>query len=388
MSKSRPSKVRQPIDSSDFWKVLDSIAPFDLAAAWDNVGLIAGGDGWPVRRVLLAIDLTDAVAREALRKRVDAVVAYHPPIFKGIQKISFVSEAPTTMLAELLAARISIFAVHTAWDAAVGGTNDALLDLFEMQNRGPVQPIITKDRRYKLVVFVPSEHLDRLRRALAKSGAGSIGAYDECSFAGPGRGTFRGDETTHPAVGERGRLESVEEQRLEMILPASSVRLVIQALFANHPYEEPAYDLIPLHEVAQRGAGGMGRVGGLKKPATGLELVKRLRGHVDLSVATVAGDLRQEFWGVLAAAGSFEADLLQWPKVLVLTGEMRHHDQLKQVRTGTAGTGIICLGHDRSERPGLRRLRERLARALPGVRFELAQADVSPTGPLPGRRGN
>ena len=65
-----------------------------------------------MNRVLLAIDLTDAVAREAIARRVSALVLYHPPIFKGIRRISARAEAPTTLLPELLAARVAIFALR------------------------------------------------------------------------------------------------------------------------------------------------------------------------------------------------------------------------------------------------------------------------------------
>src|SRR5437870_1585878 len=112
----------------DVLAAVNEIAPPGLAAAWDNVGLLAGQLEWPGQRALLAIDLTDAVAREALRSRTDVLVVYHPPIFRGVRRISQQAESPTGMLPELLAARTSILAMHTALDAAGGGTNDVLLD--------------------------------------------------------------------------------------------------------------------------------------------------------------------------------------------------------------------------------------------------------------------
>ncbi len=96
---------------------------------------------------------------------------------------------------------------------------------------------------YKVVVFVPAGSLDAVREAMASAGAGVIGNYSRCSFASPGRGTFKGEDGARPAVGEAGRLETVEEWRLEMVCPGERLPAVVAALKRAHPYEEPAYDV-------------------------------------------------------------------------------------------------------------------------------------------------
>jgi hypothetical protein len=105
-----------------------------------------------------------------------------------------------------------------------------------------------KAKRYKVVVFVPWESLDVVRAAMARAGAGAIGAYDRCSFASKGRGTFRGGEGASPAVGRVGRLEEVPEWRLEMVARGDVVEAVVAAMKAAHPYEEVAYDVYRLEE--------------------------------------------------------------------------------------------------------------------------------------------
>ena len=104
------------------------------------------------------------------------------------------------------------------------------------------------DQRYKVVVFVPWTALDVVRAAMARAGAGVIGAYDWCSFAVKGRGTFRGSETSSPVVGQAGRLEEVPEWRLEMVAGAGVVKAVVAAMKAAHPYEEVAYDVYRLED--------------------------------------------------------------------------------------------------------------------------------------------
>ncbi len=105
-----------------------------------------------------------------------------------------------------------------------------------------------KAKRYKIVVFVPWEALDAVRAAMARAGAGVIGAYDWCSFAVKGRGSFRGGEGASPAVGKAGRLEEVPDWRLEMVAAGEVVEAVVAAMKAAHPYEEVAYDVYRLED--------------------------------------------------------------------------------------------------------------------------------------------
>ena len=363
----------------DAYAALDAIAPFAGAEEWDNVGLLAGRPEWPARRILVALDLTDAVAREAMRREVDALVTYHPPIFKGILAITPRATGPTTLLPDLLAARIAILSTHTAFDAAVGGPNDLLLDLLAPVSRRPLEAAVEEDREYKLVVFVPPAEADELRLALSAAGAGVIGHYAECSFALAGRGSFRGDETTSPAVGRKQVLETVDEVRLEMIVPRRRGDGVVRALHAAHSYEEPAFDLYPLHKLGGRGATGVGRVGRLEKPRSGTTLLRTLSGSVDLSIATCVGNLKRPFDSVTAAAGAFGVRRFTDPDSLVLTGEFKHHDALDLLRRGVTA---VCLGHYASERLALGALRKRLATRLKGVSVAIARSDRAPFQPV------
>lgn len=369
----------QPVTVGDVCASLDAWAPFALAAEWDNVGLLAGRPEWPVRHVLLTIDLTDVVAQEALRRRTNLVVAYHPPLFKPIRNVTPATPGPTGLLPDLLAARVAIAALHTALDVAVGGTNDVLLDAFDVVERRPLEPIVNETGLYKLVVFVPHAEVDRLRQALAAAGAGGIGHYSECSFELVGRGTFRGDESTCPTVGQRGVLEHADETRLEMVVPRARLADVVRALYAAHSYEEPAFDLYPVHELAGRAAVGLGRVGVLRRPTRGTTLTAQLARRVDMSGATVVGKLAQGFRTVTAAAGAFGIDHFRDPASLVVTGEFKHHDALELQRRGVT---VIHLGHHASERPVLGVVAAFLRSRVRGVKVEVARADRGPFSPV------
>ena len=99
----------------------------------------------------------------------------------------------------------------------------------------------------KLVVFVPVKHLEPVRAAICAAGAGQIGPrYDNCTFYTAGTGTFRPLKEAKPFIGKPGKVARVKEARLETIVTAAKLKKVIAALKKAHPYEEPAYDLLPL----------------------------------------------------------------------------------------------------------------------------------------------
>jgi hypothetical protein len=105
-------------------------------------------------------------------------------------------------------------------------------------------------KNFKLVVFVPVAHGDRVREAMGEAGAGVIGNYAHCSFTVRGIGRFRPELGANPAIGEVGRLEAVEEERIETVCSAASLKAVLAAIRAAHPYEAPAIDVYPLEETA------------------------------------------------------------------------------------------------------------------------------------------
>ena len=101
----------------------------------------------------------------------------------------------------------------------------------------------------KLVVFVPISHADIVRQTLGEVGAGKIGNYDFCSFSSRGFGRFKGNESSNPAIGEAGKCEIVEEDRVEVVLPRLILKEAVAAIKKVHPYEEVAFDIYPLEDL-------------------------------------------------------------------------------------------------------------------------------------------
>jgi dinuclear metal center YbgI/SA1388 family protein len=358
---------------------MEAIAPTWAAAEWDNVGLLVGDANWAVRRVLVTIDLTAAVLAEAKRSRCQAIVSYHPPIFRAIKRIITSSTSQEGIAALALTERIAIYSPHTALDAAAGGTNDTLADLCDVTDARPFQVSTPPGEAFKLVVFVPRANVETVADAMFAAGAGRIGEYEKCSYRVEGYGTFLGGESTQPAVGKKGRLERVAEIRLEVVVPGKALNRVIAAMYGAHPYEEPAFDVYPVRKTS-KGSVGQGRMGSLKKSITLGALARRLESKTGASCVQLVGNRTAKVRRAFICAGAagrlpLEADEPCGRGDVVITGEIRHHDALQYERAGAAA---IALGHWASERPVLMPLSRTLKKHLPRVSFVISRADCDP----------
>ncbi len=362
---------------SEFVDVLDRIAPLRYAEAWDNVGLLAGDPSQPVTSAMLCIDYTPEVASEARNLNCDCIIAYHPPIFDAIKRLT--SDGPSSLIHDAIRRGVAIYSPHTALDVAEGGTNDMLADAVELADRAPLRPLPGKSTEYKLVTFVPEAAVDQVSAALFTAGAGRIGNYSHCSFRSPGHGTFLGGVGTNPTAGQPGRLESPAEIRLEMIVPVARVSDVIAAMRQLHPYEEPAFDLVTLAAVPP--GLGLGRIGSLATAVPAVQIVDRIKTELGLSSVLMAGDVDRVVSKAAVCAGAcgnLLDDAINAGAQFYLTGEIRHHDAIKAVR---AGMTVLCTLHSNSERAVLKRVKARLE-ALPGVpdrpMIRLSETDRDP----------
>jgi dinuclear metal center YbgI/SA1388 family protein len=373
---SEPSAKSKKITVGNVCTVLESIAPPELAQSWDNVGLLAGDLNATVRRVLLCIDLTPQVVDEAIAARIDFVMAYHPPIFKPVPSLRVPSDGTDEAVFRCIHHGIAVYSMHTALDAAEGGTNDVLAGLCGLKHTTPIEFAQKPgERECKLVVFVPPAEVDQVADALFTAGAGHIGDYSHCSFRVPGEGTFRGDESTRPTIGKAGRFEHVEEIRLEVIVREADLPAVIAAMVAAHSYEEPAYDIYPL---TPRPVRGIGRYGPLARPTTLERLARRLKKATEADCAQMVGDPEQKIERaviLVGAAGSLPFRVPLTERDVIVTGEIRHHDALTIRRRGCTA---IALGHWISEHPTLSVLQQRIQSQLAGSRVTVSSADSDP----------
>ena len=142
--------------TSQVIEAMKSIAPLHYAEPWDNVGPLIGTRGWEADRVMLTIDLTSEVLREAIDAEVQMIISYHPPIFEPLKALT---EATETQRIALEAARagVAVYSPHTALDAAPGGVNDWLVEsLGHGDSRAllPRQSLPDSEER-KIITFCP-----------------------------------------------------------------------------------------------------------------------------------------------------------------------------------------------------------------------------------------
>jgi len=107
-----------------------------------------------------------------------------------------------------------------------------------------------KSDNVKIIVFVPETHTDIVREAMGNAGAGKIGNYSFCTFSSKGVGRFRPENGANPHIGEIGKDEEVQEERIETVCPREKLQEVIAAIKKVHPYDEVAMDVYPLENIS------------------------------------------------------------------------------------------------------------------------------------------
>src|SRR5215210_3450513 len=269
-------------------EAVEQIAPLPLAEEWDNCGLQIGDPEARANQVLIALTPLPEVFEEAKEKGADFLLIHHPLIFDPLKTI-VTSAYPGGLLARAIRNGLAVYAAHTSYDAAPEGVSDALARTLGL--RGPYTVVSPRGSLRKLVIFAPEENVDAIADALAGEGAGVIGEYTHCTFRTPGKGTFLGGEATDPYLGEKGRLEKVEEIRLETVVPAHAAVSAAAAATAAHPYEEVALDLYPI-EGHPEGC-GYGRVGLLPEPMTPEELNEHVANSLGSPARLAAGHGRR-----------------------------------------------------------------------------------------------
>ena len=360
----------------DIAATIETIAPLRLAQAWDNVGLLIGSPQADIRNILLTIDVTKAVIDEAKRQKAELIISYHPVIWDGLKKIT--TEGQTSTILELIRAGIAVFSIHTALDSAIGGVNDGLAEIIGIENPKPIGDYVDYPAggNFKLVVFVPAESASRLANAVFAAGAGAIGNYSHCGFQVEGTGTFLPLAGAKPAIGRKGKLETVKESRLETIVPAEKLDSVIAAMKKVHPYEMPAYDVIRLSNEQQKF--GLGRIGKLSQPLSIKTIIRLVKKATSAKAVGIVGTKDRLVRTAAVCAGSCGAIINQVITAktdLYLTGELKHHQALAAQELGLT---CICLSHTVSERFMLRKLAKQLKNQLKQVNIKVSKKDADP----------
>jgi dinuclear metal center YbgI/SA1388 family protein len=343
-------------------EVLHARYPPAQAAAWDNPGLQVGDPAWPVERVLVTLDVTPAVLDEAAETPGTLVIAHHPVLFRPLARLT-PDSAPGRLALSAATRRTAVAAAHTNLDVTDDGadTNHPVADLLGLRHVAPLTVELREGARLKLVTFVPPEAISDVLDAVSAAGAGRIGDYERCSFRVAGTGTFRAlpgsDPYSGPGIGEDAE---EDEFRLEVELPRRRAGAVVAALQAAHPYDEVAFDLVPLLDGAPL---GFGRVGDLPEPLLLAEVADRVRTRLPAPHLRYAGPPDRPVRRVAIVGGAGDS-LLEAARAsgadVYITGDLRHHVTLDAL---TVGLSLIDAGHHATEVAAMPAFLDRLERA-------------------------
>lgn len=276
------------VNGNEIIQLFESWSPKKFACMEnDPIGLAIGTLNKPITKVLVTLDVTDAVVDEAISAGCELIIAHHPPIFRKLSNLR--TDNPQGQLYEkCIKHDIAVYAAHTNLDVAPGGVNDLLADALGLQNRQTLEHTYS-EQLMKLAVYTPASHVDEVRIALSKVGAGRLGDYDSCSFSSVGEGRFRALEGADPFIGSVGEITIAQEEKIEVVFPSGMKNKVLKAMLNAHPYEEPAYDLFSLQTAVNEQ--GLGRIGVLREPMTLKDFAEHVKIQLDVPALRVVGQL-------------------------------------------------------------------------------------------------
>jgi dinuclear metal center YbgI/SA1388 family protein len=324
--------------------VLEEMAPLAYAEDFDNVGLLVGDQESEATGILVCHDALENIIDEAIAKKCNLVVCFHPILFSGLKKITGKNYVERAVI-KAIKNDIAIYAVHTALDNHQEGVNKIFCDALGLVNTKiliPKQHFIRK-----LVTYTIPENAEEVRNALFDAGAGTIGNYENCSFNSKGIGTYMGNEHSNPQVGERFEFVQGDEIKIEVTFEKHLENKILKALFKSHAYEEVAYEIYDLQNQHQNI--GLGMIGELKNPMKEKEFLLFVKEKMQSDGIRHSNFIGKEIKkvAVLGGAGSFAIkNAIQAGADAYLTADLKYH----QFYEAENRLLLADIGHFESER--------------------------------------
>ncbi|WP_343487758.1 Nif3-like dinuclear metal center hexameric protein [Allomuricauda sp. d1] len=351
---------------------LEELAPLLYAEDFDNVGLLVGDPDQQVSGILVTLDTLENVVDEAIDKKLNLIVSFHPIIFTGLKKLTGKTYVERVVM-KALANKIAIYSMHTALDNSIIGVNAKICEVL-----GVFSPkiLIPKAQTIKkLTTYVPKKNADELKESLFQAGAGTIGNYSNCSFSSDGTGSFMAGENSNPTLGEIGKTHFEEETQINVTFDSAKEIDVLNALFKNHPYEEVAYEVITLDNTNQNI--GMGMVGEIEKEMDETEFFSMLKEKMNASVIRHSQLLGKKVKkvAVLGGSGAFAIPIAKQKGADVLiTADIKYHEFYE-----AEGKIVICdIGHYETEQFTKNLLVDFLTEKIPNFAIALSESITNP----------
>jgi len=322
---------------------LEKIVPVCYQESYDNSGLLIGNPNVELKKGLICLDVTQLVMNEAVETGCNLIISHHPLIFNPLKKI-IGSTLCENLVIQAIKNDIVIYAMHTNLDNVLCGVNQRFAENLGLKNTRILQPI--QNNLYKLITYVPTEYVEIVRNALFQAGAGTIGNYNSCSFNAEGYGTFMANKNANPFVGNKNKIHQEKEIRTEVIFPIHIKSRVISALIKNHPYEEPAFDVVLLANTNKTIGAGM--IGELETPMSELDFLQFLKKQLQLSCIKYSKFCKKQVKTVALCGGSGSfliGEAIRQKADIFISSELKHNHFVEPA-------GVILLadiGHFESE---------------------------------------
>lgn len=304
-------------------KHLDNLAPLHYAEDFDNVGLLVGSNETDVTGILVTLDTLEAVVDEAIEKKCNLIISFHPIVFKGLKKFNGRTYVER-VIQKAIRHDIAIFAIHTALDNARNGVNDMICEQLNLIERQVLIPQTATIK--KLTTYAPENEVDEIKKALFNAGAGSIGNYDHCSFISAGIGSFKPLKEANPTIGTIGNTHNDKEIQIQITYPSHLERNILKALFTTHSYEEVAHEIITLENTNHHI--GMGMLGFLKEPMEEKEFLRYIKKTFNAGCVRHSKLLNKPIQkiAVLGGSGSYAIkDAIRAEADIFITADMKYH---------------------------------------------------------------
>jgi dinuclear metal center YbgI/SA1388 family protein len=348
------------------------MAPLAYAEDFDNVGLLIGNTNDEATGILVCHDALENVIDEAISKKCNLVVCFHPILFSGLKKITGKNYVERAVI-KAIKNDIAIYAVHTALDNHKDGVNKIFCDALGLKKTKILVP--KENFIQKLVTYTIPENAEQVRNALFDAGAGKIGNYEDCSFNSQGIGTYLGNENSNPEIGERFEFVEAKEIKIEVTFEKHLQSKVLKALFSNHVYEEIAYEIYNLKNAHQNI--GLGMIGELDKTMDEKEFLQFVKEKMEcgsIRHSAFTGKKIQKV-AVLGGSGSYAIkNAIQANADVFLTADLKYH----QFYEAENQLLLADIGHFESERFTKNYIVDFLKKKIPNFAIIFSEENTNP----------
>lgn len=302
---------------------IEKVAPLYLQESYDNAGMQVGDPDSVITGVVLCTDVRECIVDEAIATGANLIISHHPLIFHGLKKLTGRTYVERTVL-KAIRHGVSIYSAHTNLDNARGGVSYKMAEKLGLENVEVLDP--QEGTLRKVVVYVPKAQASQVEQAMWNAGAGRLGDYDSCSYRVAGEGRFRALDGADPFAGAIGEHHVEQEYRVEVLVNKAQCAAVVSAMLAAHPYEEPAFDVIPI-ENADRysGSGVIGDVAEMDAE----HFLRHIKKVFGVTTVRFSGNLQRNVRRVAlcGGAGSFlVGKAIAKGADVYVTGDMKYHE--------------------------------------------------------------